>query len=107
MIGNELSDTTDDHQVASAAVSQQWYFFTNLTTNVVSRSWQPYQCVPIKTGIQKACSACCLMQVFIAQVMCRFRPLNSSEKERGDIFLPKFPSPEQVTFGHPVSRSKG
>ena len=35
--------------------------------------------------------------------MCRFRPLNQSEKERGDEFLPKFPSSEQVTFGHPVS----
>ena len=39
---------------------------------------------------------------FIVQVMCRFRPLNPSEKERGDDFLPKFPSTEQVTFGHPV-----
>nr|CAB3259108.1 kinesin heavy chain isoform 5C [Phallusia mammillata] len=33
------------------------------------------------------------------KVMCRFRPLNSSEKSRGDQFLPKFPSQEQVTFG--------
>ncbi|XP_076808076.1 kinesin heavy chain-like isoform X2 [Clavelina lepadiformis] len=35
------------------------------------------------------------------KVMCRFRPLNQSEKNRGDEFLPKFPSPEQVTFGQP------
>jgi len=33
------------------------------------------------------------------KVMCRFRPLNSSEKARGDKFLAKFPSQEQVTFG--------
>lgn len=34
--------------------------------------------------------------------MCRFRPLNSSEKSRGDRFLAKFPSQEQVTFGQGV-----
>jgi len=33
------------------------------------------------------------------KVMCRFRPLNSSEKNRGDSFLAKFPSQEQVIFG--------
>ena len=38
----------------------------------------------------------------LTQVMCRFRPLNQSEKDRGDEFLPKFPSLEQVTFGRPV-----
>lgn len=36
------------------------------------------------------------------KVMCRFRPLNSSEKARGDKFLAKFPSQEQVTFGQGV-----
>ncbi|XP_039255944.2 kinesin heavy chain-like isoform X1 [Styela clava] len=35
------------------------------------------------------------------KVMCRFRPLNPSEKTRGDQFLAKFPSAEQVTFGSP------
>ena len=43
--------------------------------------------------------------MFVVQVMCRFRPLNPSEKDRGDDFLPKFPSLEQVTFGRPVSFS--
>lgn len=33
------------------------------------------------------------------KVMCRFRPLNTSEKNRGDSFLAKFPSQEQVIFG--------
>ena len=30
------------------------------------------------------------------QVMCRFRPLNSAEQERGDAFLPSFPAEDQV-----------
>lgn len=38
--------------------------------------------------------------------MCRFRPLNNAEVERGDKFLPKFPSAEAVTFGQPVSSAK-
>uniref|UniRef100_F6UK45 Kinesin-like protein n=1 Tax=Ciona intestinalis TaxID=7719 RepID=F6UK45_CIOIN len=35
------------------------------------------------------------------KVMCRFRPLNSSEKERGDEFLPKISAEDKVTFGRP------
>merc|ERR1712227_35124 len=30
--------------------------------------------------------------------MCRFRPLNSAEQERGDAFLPSFPAEDQVKF---------
>ena len=30
------------------------------------------------------------------RVMCRFRPLNSAEQERGDAFLPSFPAEDQV-----------
>merc|ERR1739838_404004 len=33
------------------------------------------------------------------KVMCRFRPLNQSERNRGDAFLAKFPSQESVIFG--------
>uniref|UniRef100_H2ZQE7 Kinesin-like protein n=1 Tax=Ciona savignyi TaxID=51511 RepID=H2ZQE7_CIOSA len=35
------------------------------------------------------------------KVMCRFRPLNGSEKQRGDEFLPKNLAQDQVTFGRP------
>lgn len=33
------------------------------------------------------------------KVMCRFRPLNNSEVERGDKYIPKFQGDENVVIG--------
>lgn len=38
------------------------------------------------------------------KVMCRFRPLNNSEVERGDKYIPKFQAEDNVVIG--VSQQK-
>lgn len=41
------------------------------------------------------------------KVMCRFRPLNSSEVSRGDKYIPKFQGEETVVIGVSYLELKG